>query len=66
MNGCCLLMPSTRHAPQTLRLMTGHALRKQDDLLSMRTTLMTLIGPATSLLTPLSEVLLAHRVTRQR
>ena len=53
----------TRHAPQTLRLMTGHALRKQDDLLSMRTTLMTLIGPATSLLMPLSEVLLAHRVT---
>src|SRR5216683_3220712 len=41
----------------------AHALHKQDDLLSMRTTLMTLIGPATSLLMPLSEVLLAHRVT---
>jgi len=53
----------TRHAPQTLRLMTGHALRKQVDLLSMRTTLMTLTGPATSLLMPLSEVILAHRVT---
>lgn len=53
----------TRHAPQTLRLMLGHALSQQDDLLSMRTDLMTLIGPAMSLLMPVSEVILAQRVT---
>jgi len=53
----------TRHAPQTLRLMMRHALRYHDDLLSMRTTLMTLIGPAVSLLMPLSEVIVALRVT---
>ena len=53
----------TCHAPQTLRLMLGHALSQQDDLLSMRTDLMTLVGPAMSLLMPLSEVILAQRVT---
>jgi chlorobactene glucosyltransferase len=53
----------TRHAPQTLRLMLGHALSQQDDLLSMRTDLMTLVGPAMSLLMPVSEVILAQRVT---
>jgi chlorobactene glucosyltransferase len=53
----------TRHAPQTLCLMLGHALREQDDLLSMSTTLMTLSGTAMPLLMPVSEVILAHRVT---
>ena len=53
----------TCHAPQTLRRMLGHAVHEQDDLLSMRTDLMTLIGPATSLLMPMSEILLALRVT---
>jgi chlorobactene glucosyltransferase len=53
----------TCHAPQTLRLMVGHALSQQDDLLSTRTTLMTLSGPAMPLLMPVSEILLAHKVT---
>ena len=53
----------TRHAPQTLRLMIGHALGQQDDLLSMCTNLMTMSGSAMPLLMPLSEVLLAHRLT---
>src|SRR5205085_10177646 len=53
----------TCHAPQTLRLMLGHALAQQDDLLSTRTTLMTLSGPFMPLLMPISEVLLAHGVT---
>lgn len=53
----------TRHAPQTLRLMVGHAIEQRDDLLSMCTNLMTLSGSATPLLMPLSEIILAHRVT---
>jgi len=53
----------TRHAPQTLRLMVGHALHRQVDLLSMCTNLMTASGTAMPLLMPLSEVILAHRVT---
>src|SRR5207245_1416363 len=53
----------TCHAPRTLRLMVGHALGQQADLLSTRTTLMTLSGPFMPLLMPISEVLLAHRVT---
>src|SRR6266700_4296086 len=53
----------TRHAPQTLRLMIGHALGQQDDLLSMCTNLMTMSGSAMPLLMPLSEVILAHRLT---
>lgn len=53
----------TYHAPQTLRLMVGHALGHQDDLLSTRTTLMTLSGLLMPLLMPVSEVLLAHRMT---
>ncbi len=53
----------TCHAPQTLRLMVGHALGQQDDLLSTRTTLMTLSGPVMPLLMPISEILLAHRLT---
>ncbi len=53
----------TRHAPQTLRLMVGHALHRRVDLLSMCTNLMTMSGTAMPLLMPLSEVILAHRVT---
>ena len=53
----------TRHAPQTLRLMVEHALHRQVDLLSMCTNLMTMSGTAMPLLMPLSEVILAHRVT---
>ena len=53
----------TCHAPRTLRLMVGHALDQQDDLLSTRTTLMTLSGPFMPLLMPISEILLAHGVT---
>jgi chlorobactene glucosyltransferase len=53
----------TRHAPQTLRLMVAHALQRQVDLLSMCTNLMTMSGTAMPLLMPLSEVILAHRVT---
>ncbi|MFL5590637.1 MAG: glycosyltransferase [Ktedonobacteraceae bacterium] len=53
----------TRHAPHTLRLMAGHALAQQADLLSTRTTLMTLSGPLMPLLMPISEILLAHGLT---
>jgi chlorobactene glucosyltransferase len=53
----------THHAPQTLRLMVGHALRQHDDLLSMSTNLMTIAGPTMSLLMPTSEAVLALRVT---
>jgi chlorobactene glucosyltransferase len=53
----------TRHAPQTLRLMIGHAQGHQDDLLSMSMNLMTLSGPAMPLLMPITEILLALRVT---
>jgi chlorobactene glucosyltransferase len=53
----------TWHAPQTLRLMLGHALAQQDDLLSTRTTLMTLSGPIMPLLMPITEILLAHQLT---
>lgn len=53
----------TRHAPQTLRLMVEHASRQQDDLLSMCTNLMSMSGTAMPLLMPLSEIILAHRVT---
>ncbi|HZS75534.1 MAG TPA: glycosyltransferase family 2 protein [Ktedonobacteraceae bacterium] len=53
----------TRHAPQALRLMMSHALRYQVDLLSMRTNAMTLSGPIMPLLMPLSEILLASKVT---
>jgi chlorobactene glucosyltransferase len=53
----------TCHTTQALRLMVGHALSQQDDLLSTRTTLMTLSGPAMPLLMPVSEILLAHKVT---
>jgi chlorobactene glucosyltransferase len=53
----------TRHIPWTLRLMAGHALRRQNDLLSTHTTLMTLSGPIMPLLMPISEVLLALKLT---
>jgi chlorobactene glucosyltransferase len=53
----------TCHEPQTLRLMLGHALQHRLDLLTMGMNVMTLSGPATPLLVPLTEVLLAHRVT---
>ena len=53
----------TRHEPQTLRLMMGHALRQQDDLLSMSMNVMTLGGLATPLLMPVTEMLLALRMT---
>jgi chlorobactene glucosyltransferase len=53
----------TCHEPQTLRVMMGHALQHQDDLLSMGMNVMTLSGPATPLLMPVTEILLAHRLT---
>lgn len=53
----------TRHAPHTLRLMAGHAMQQQDDLLSMHTNLVTISGPAMPLLMPTTEILLAQRVT---
>lgn len=53
----------TRHEPQTLSLMMGHALRKQDDLLSTGMCAITLSGVASPLLLPMTEILLAHRVT---
>ena len=53
----------TWHAPRTLRLMVGHALQQQNDLLSMHTNVMTIAGPAMPLLMPITEVLLALRMT---
>lgn len=53
----------TRHEPQTLRLMINHALHNQDDLLSTSMNFMTLQGPVTPLLMPITEILLAQRVT---
>ena len=53
----------TRHGPHTLSLMIGHALRQRVGLLSMGMNLMTLSGPATPLLMPVTEILLAQRVT---
>ncbi len=53
----------TRHAPHTLSLMMGHALRQGIDLLSMRTCLMTLTGSASPLLMPMSEIILAQLMT---
>lgn len=53
----------TWHAPRTLRLMLGHALQQQNDLLSMHTNVMTIAGPAMPLLMPITEVLLAQRMT---
>lgn len=53
----------TRHERQTLSLMMGHALQHQDDLLSMGMNLMTLSGPVMPLLMPITEILLAQRLT---
>lgn len=53
----------TCHAPHTLRLMAGHAIQQQDDLLSMHTSIVTISGPAMPLLMPITEILLAGRVT---
>ena len=53
----------TWHAPHTLRLMVGHAIQQQDDLLSMHTNIVTISGPAMPLLMPITEILLAQRVT---
>src|SRR5437879_5732863 len=50
------------HAPQALHLMVGHAVRHGDDLLSMFTDL-TLVGPATGLLTPIGALILIERAT---
>lgn len=52
----------TRHSPRTLRLMVGHALGHRDDLLTMRTNLMTMSGSAMPLLMPTSDILLAGLV----
>jgi chlorobactene glucosyltransferase len=43
--------------------MVGHALAQQDDLLSMRMTLMTLSGLFMPLFMSVTEILLAHRMT---
>lgn len=53
----------TWHAPHTLRLMAGHAMQQRVDLLSMHTNIVTLSGPAMPLIMPISEILLAGRVT---
>lgn len=53
----------TRHAPHTLRLMAGYAMQQQVDLLSMHTNLVTISGPAMHLIMPITEILLALRVT---
>src|SRR5579859_2388918 len=53
----------TWHAPHTLRLMAGHAMQQQDDLLSMHTNIVTISGPAMPLIMPITEILLAGRVT---
>jgi chlorobactene glucosyltransferase len=49
----------TRHAPQTLRLMMGHALHQHDDFLSMFTD-MKLTGPGMHLLTPTGFIILTE------
>src|SRR5579859_678693 len=49
----------TCHAPHTLRLMLGHALHRQNDLLSMHPNVVTISGPAMPLLMPITELLLA-------
>ena len=53
----------TLHAPHTLRLMAAYAMQQQDDLLSMHTNIVTISGPAMPLLMPITEILLAQRVT---
>ena len=53
----------TWHAPHTLRRMAAHAMQQQDDLLSMHTNIVTISGPAMPLIMPITEILLAGRVT---
>src|SRR5690242_6558229 len=53
----------TWHAPHTLRLMAGHAMQQQNDLLSMHTNIVTISGPAMPLIMPITDILLAWRVT---
>lgn len=52
----------TRHAPQTLRLMVGHATRYGDDLLSMFTDV-RLTGLGMRLLSPIGALTLVERAT---
>jgi len=52
----------TRHAPETLRLMLGHAVSHGDDLLSMFTDL-RFVGLGMRLLTPIGALLLIERAT---
>jgi len=53
----------TRHSPEALRVMMGHALRNHLDFLSLLPNVMTLKGPAMPLLWPVTAILLAHRLT---
>ncbi len=53
----------TWHAPHTLSLMAGYAMQQRDDLLSMHTNVVTISGPAMPLIMPITEILLAWRVT---
>lgn len=52
----------TRHAPDSLRRMLGHALRQGDDLLSMIPELLY-SGPGMRLITPLGAIALLERAT---
>ena len=53
----------TRHSPEALRVMMGHALCNHIDLLSLLPNVMRLDGPAMPLLWPVTAILLAHRMT---
>jgi chlorobactene glucosyltransferase len=53
----------TRHSPEALPVMMGHALRNHIDFLSLLPNVMTLDGPAMPLLWPVTAILLAHRMT---
>jgi chlorobactene glucosyltransferase len=53
----------TWHAPHTLSLMAGHAIQQRDDLLSVHTNVVTISGSAMPLIMPITEILLAWRVT---
>lgn len=52
----------TRHAPQALRAMVGHALRERLDLLSLFTRF-ALVGPGMRLLTPIGALIALERAT---
>lgn len=53
----------TRHHPEALRTMLGHALACKVDFLSLLPNIMTLRGPAMPLLWPITAIILAQRVT---